>query len=90
MTPAEALLVADHGGDYKAACLVLAEEVRMLRAALRLGRDAYSNYGLLATPPDHPMFNEHGARLLTAWLTETDAILRSYPHAATFAPVAEP
>ena len=34
MTTAEALLVADHGGDYKAACLVLAEEVRMLRADL--------------------------------------------------------
>ncbi len=35
MTPAEALLVADHGGDYKAACLVLAEEVRRLCAILQ-------------------------------------------------------
>lgn len=60
MTPAEALLVADHGGDYKAACLVLAEEVRRLSSSVEVllqyggsdGRRDWASAGAWLYPGD--------------------------------------
>ena len=55
----------------KAAC----EEIERLRSIVKAGRDAYSAYGLLATPPDHELYSQEGHQKLRRWLQLTDRYL---------------
>ena len=59
-------------GEWEAA-----DEIAQLRAIVAKGRAAYSAYGLLATPPNHDMHTEAGAKLRSEWLRETDDYLHA-------------
>lgn len=55
---------------------VLEQERDHLRAIVKMGRDVYSQYGVIATTPDHGMYSPEGNRLLIDWLSKTDEYLR--------------
>lgn len=52
-------------------------EIEILRSIVRQGRNVYSSYGVMATPPDHDMYTEDADILRASWISATDNYLRS-------------
>lgn len=76
MVRALRLLAGEHDDNRSVLMIEAANILERLHDIVTKGRDAYSVYGLLATPPDHPMYTEAGNTRRGEWLYLTDEFLR--------------